>query len=459
MPTQTELVLSKICRDSFLSLWSHPHVYRATKPVPHELCDLLVIFDDDVIVFSDKSVAFAGGEDFEKSWGRWYRKAIRESVRQLHGALRELKERPDRIFADQACTVRLRAPLPNPSRARYHLVAVAWGATKACFDFFDQSSSGSLIVQSDLVGDEHLANPFRVGRVNRDKQFVHVFDEDSLLFLMAERDTTPDFIEYLTKRESLLTNPDCAISATGEEELLAAYLTNIDDTGKHVFLSSEMASKAGGVTFGEGSWIKYLSHPDRARKKEVDAVSYRWDFLITHLIENLRLKEASPPSSSSSALDLERVLRVMAAEGRFGRRLLAKSLSEAFELSTDLPPRKVLARVGYIDQHSDTAYVFLVAGYDTSRPYEESETGRNGLLMAYCNVLCVERPQAKRVVGLGFFAPGAPLSNEVVFLVINEHQTDEFIAETRRVQEKLQIFMDYKNRLQRSTDKEYPDAV
>ena len=173
------------------------------------------------------------------------------------------------------------------------------------------------------------------------------------------------------------------------------------------------------------------------------------------LIENLRLKEASPPSSSSSALDLEPVLRIMAAESRFGRRLLAKSLSEAFELSKDLPPRKVLARVG----QSDTAYVFLVAGYDASRPYEESEQGRNGMLVTYCNVLCVERPQAKKVVGLGFFAPGAPLSNEVVFLVINEHQTEEFIAETRKTQERLQIFMDYKNRLQRGTDKEYPDAA
>jgi hypothetical protein len=455
MPTQTENILSKICQESFLSLWSHPHAYRATKPVPHELCDLLVIFGDDLIVFSDKSVAFPSGEDFEKWWARWYRKAIRDSAKQLHAALRELRERPDRVFADYTCTTRLRAPLPEAARARYHLVAVAWGASTACSEFFGQGSSGSLVVQSDLVGEQHLKLPFRVGRVDQNKKFVHVYDEESLRFVMSEIDTAPDFIEYLTKREALLTNRHQTVFATGEEELLARYLTNIDDTGKHAFLTTEEANSAKDVYFGEGSWDYYAGHPDRTRKKAADAVSYRWDSLIKHLIGNLKVQEPCPANAS---LDVERVLRIMAAESRFGRRLLATSLAEVMESSKNVQPGKTFARIGYIDERSDTAYVFLSAGFDHSRPPEDSERGRNGMLGAYCNVLCLERPQAKKIVGLGFFAPGAPQSNEAIILIINENLSEDFKRETRRVQERLQIMIGYQDRRQSSSDKEYPDA-
>lgn len=58
MATTTEKSLAELCQRSFLSLWRHPHIYRSSRPIPHEVCDLLVVFGDDVIVFSDKSTEF-----------------------------------------------------------------------------------------------------------------------------------------------------------------------------------------------------------------------------------------------------------------------------------------------------------------------------------------------------------------------------------------------------------------
>lgn len=53
------------------------------------------------------------------------RSAVMDSAKQLFGAMRWLREHPDRVFSDAECTEPLRVPLPDRSRAKYHLVAVA----------------------------------------------------------------------------------------------------------------------------------------------------------------------------------------------------------------------------------------------------------------------------------------------------------------------------------------------
>ena len=60
--TESERYLANLCEKSFLSLWSYPNVFRDQgrkegKGDGKELCDLLVVFDRDVIIFSDKSCA------------------------------------------------------------------------------------------------------------------------------------------------------------------------------------------------------------------------------------------------------------------------------------------------------------------------------------------------------------------------------------------------------------------
>jgi len=45
-----------------------------------ELCDLLVLFGDDVILFSDKRVLFRQSSSVETSWGRWFKRAVFKSL-------------------------------------------------------------------------------------------------------------------------------------------------------------------------------------------------------------------------------------------------------------------------------------------------------------------------------------------------------------------------------------------
>ena len=57
--TAAERYLKKLCDRSFLSLWSYSGVYRDQGKVGKagdgkEICDLLVVFQNHILIFSDK---------------------------------------------------------------------------------------------------------------------------------------------------------------------------------------------------------------------------------------------------------------------------------------------------------------------------------------------------------------------------------------------------------------------
>jgi len=459
MPTPTEEFLSRICRHSFLSLWSHPHPHRNTTPVPHELCDVLVVFGNDVILFSDKSIKFPLHDNVRVAWGRWYRAAILDSARKLFGATRWVRDFPGRVFADAACTEPIRVPLPDPANATYHIVAVAWGAGDACHQFYGPGSSRSLMIKSDLVGDAHFQDPFSIGRVDPIRPFVHVFDEMSLQCVMREIDTTPDFIEYLKRRASLLATPNPMIMAPGEEELLASYLTHLDAYGEHSFLQAGEGDGFDGVMFGEGGWNNYLGHQQRKAKIDANKISYLWDHLVEHFIKELPERSSPHSESGPARITRETALRVMASETRLSRRMYGRHLADVLESTRTLVPNKPFVRVGFIPEKPDTAYVFLVLTPDPKRPREEYELARNNILAAYCNVLSVELPEAGQIVGIAMVPAGVIPASEALFFMRTDNITDEFRHEARRIQAELNILVNLRERVLVAHETEYPDGA
>jgi hypothetical protein len=77
---------------SFLNLWSYPNTFidkkTGGKGDGKELCDLLVVCGEHVIIFSDKTVEWKNDVDVHLAWKRWYRRAIANSVDQIRGAER-----------------------------------------------------------------------------------------------------------------------------------------------------------------------------------------------------------------------------------------------------------------------------------------------------------------------------------------------------------------------------------
>src|ERR1044072_810921 len=128
--TATERYLDELARRSFLTLWSYPSLYRdqgigTRGGEGAELCDLLVVFEDHVLIFSDKNCDFPDLADKELAWRRWYKKAIRDSAKQVWGAERWIRQNPSRIFLDRACTRRFPIDFPDAARAKFHRIVVA----------------------------------------------------------------------------------------------------------------------------------------------------------------------------------------------------------------------------------------------------------------------------------------------------------------------------------------------
>jgi hypothetical protein len=159
--TQAERYLKRLCDRSFLSLWSYPGVYRdqghgAKGGDGKEVCDLLVVFQDHVIIFSDKDCAFPETGNLELDWSRWYKRAVLKSAEQLWGAERWIKSYPGRLFLDRACTQQFPIDLPDPATAKFHRIVVAHDASRRCGE--ELGGSGSLMIAPDVVGAAHTTS-------------------------------------------------------------------------------------------------------------------------------------------------------------------------------------------------------------------------------------------------------------------------------------------------------------
>jgi hypothetical protein len=168
--TSAERYLKKLCDRSFLSLWSYSGVYRdqhwgnQKNREGKELCDALVVFENDIIIFSDKDCAFGHSGNLLLDWSRWYRKAVKQSADQIFGAERWMRENPSRLFLDRQCTVQFPISLPHPSEVNFHRIVVAHDGARACSEQY--GGSGSLMIRTDIKGDQHSQEPFSIGIVD-----------------------------------------------------------------------------------------------------------------------------------------------------------------------------------------------------------------------------------------------------------------------------------------------------
>ncbi len=134
-----------------------------------ELCDLLVVFGNDVIIFSDKVCAFPNTGDIELDWNRWYKRAVLQSAKQAWGAERWIRDYPNRIFLDRNCNIPFPFALPDKSQMKIHIVIVAHDASARCRK--EYGGSGSLMLHYSLPPNTS-AKPFAISDLDKIKTFV-----------------------------------------------------------------------------------------------------------------------------------------------------------------------------------------------------------------------------------------------------------------------------------------------
>jgi hypothetical protein len=404
--TPSEKLLAETAEKTFLKLWSYPNIFRDQGKLSangdgKEVCDLLVVFGNHIIIFSDKSCEMSASIDLDLAWRRWYDRAIEKPAKQIFGAERWLKHYPQQVFIDRACKQRLPFELPAPECWQVHRIVVAIGARERCAK--EVGGSGSLRIRPTLVGRNHVATgrddiqqrvsdyqPFEIGWVEPDRGFVHVLDEFTLRTLLEELDTITDLVDYLRQKESLIREGRLTYAA-GEEELLWEYLRAGDE--------KESRSFDGRVALHvcAGNWERWKNHSTYSATKQADEASRRfWDHLIDTFTEK-SLGNALLPGSTRSMSDIETCLRVMASEPRLVRRAITSAfVGRMFESAKNVRTWRMI----FTPQSPQTGYVFLFyssAGYNNFEEYRnDRKVWLTGLLMVYSD----HNPHLTKLIGI-----------------------------------------------------------
>lgn len=400
--TASEQFVYSLCKRSFLSLWSIANPQGKT--AKQELCDVLVLVvcEPDIIIFSVKEIEYRPSGDVAMGWRRWTSRAIEASAKQIYGAerilglLSEVKQRNGTIGIK----------LPQPAARRIHRVAVALG------------SNGEVPRQFGDLG----------------KGFVHVFDEATVSILLRELDTISDFVEYLTAKEQFLSSDKVSVMMSGEEDLLAWYL----HIGRSFPTNYDL------VILNDDMWTGISAKEEFLSRRRADEESYAWDRMIEYLVSETDpdLKLASL-SINLSRENLEHVVRVMARENRFARRILAKSFAE-FLRAGNIRSRTIPSPSGVI-------YVFLV------HPHVYDRSARAAELLGRCFIARGLNPEATTVVGLATDQYG---TGEGFTLDACCYEKPDWTAEDQQAVEELQkatgAFVE--PRLSRVGENEFPSG-
>lgn len=467
----SEQFLAELAGRTFLNLWAYPNVYsRRAK----ELCDLLVVCGDYVLIFSVKNIQWRKHKPVSEEWVHWYKRAITESIKQLRGAERWLSKFPDRLYLDAACREQFPIPLPPPESAKVHRIIVALGAHNACSDYFD-GDSGSFMIRPETTGKMHedptdkTFSPFVVGDIDPFEPFVHVFNELTLAVLMQELDTVRDFAEYLEDKSRFVRSGHL-ISAAGEEDLMAYYLTHATDPDRHDFTHPDNRAwqPNEAMAIGPETYTSLVKNPQYQRKKEANRNSYIWDRLIEAFTDNIIAGTTLVPEGEVFDMSTHgQAVKHMAYENRIERRLLGDGVLGVLEASHLHDKSTRIMFPSEARPRNRTGYVFMTLALpkkELEGGYEQYRRVRSEMLSVYCLSLIQQHKHIDRFIGIAcepLPTPGGPIgsSEDLVLVPRPENWTAEDEASLEEDRKNLNILNQDVIRMRNYGVEEYPEHI
>ena len=320
-----EEIVNKLAFDTYLKYWCYPGP-KDEKGSKKEICDLLILFQETAIILSVKNYAFKG------NYERYFRSTLDKAVAQIAGAERKL-------FSGDQIYIKHR------------------DLGEAKFDSAKYTHIHRIIVN-------HNTGPlfYPAGREMDNGKYVHIFNWDAFSGVVAELDTIPDFIGYLTERENAfkgreitvmlgteddwthevnksfmdyndnrdLQNKKFLLVSGDELDLLADYYWNV-----RKFNSMFYTEQVGAIKL-DGKWQRYLGQGEVQNKKMADKDSYLVDGFVKH--EVLYTKEL---------YNLEIAVELLALS-RFERRILGSEMLRLAEQHKDATGLFVARRYGQV---------------------------------------------------------------------------------------------------------------
>lgn len=446
--TPTERLLARLCDQTFLKLWSYPNPCRDDGK---ELCDLLVVFEHEVLIFFDRENRQfdENPPDVSLAWKRWRKEVIEKQISTAHGADRYIRSGRS-IYLDSKKSQPFPIPI-DPSNARLHKIVVAHGIRDACKHSSPINVSGSLAISygpKDAVGVEQ---PFFV-EVDRENP-IHVLDTDNLEIALNELDTIFDFTAYLDAKLEAIQRHQI-FTYCGEEDVIAHYFLNFDDKRKRHMIGT--FEDVDSVHIGEGEWADFEKSKPYAMRKEANKSSYFWDRLLQITSHNAlegTLEGNSEPFSGKSALHF------MAKEPRFWRRGLSDHILKSirnFPENDEPLVRSVSLMPSFFE---GTRYVFLqLKAVDLSSSWEEYREKRSAILEIACGAAKLKWPDLQRVVGIAIDAPKYAVENNSEDMLLMEFSdwTAERCAHYAEANKVLRFFSTPQIQMTKQTVSEFP---
>lgn len=431
--TASEALLAELCSRSFLQLWTYPNLFK--KP-GKELIDLMVVFGNDILLFSDKSCAFPQTGNPALDWQRWFSRAIGESAHQIRQAERWLRKYPERIFLDGKASEPLPITLPSPADMRIHRICVATGAAEQC-----RRATGQAMLGIDLTVTDSEA-PLRIGTVTKAGDFLHVFDAEALALVLAELDTISDMVGYLNAKASLVAEGKFK-GARAESDILAYYLHNgrsFPDADNDFVLELDLWAQVDAqVAFREG---RRLNNAHRV-----------WDRLI-EIVTQRYVAEELEFGNDLTMDDYERAVRVMAGENRFHRRILSQAVEE----------RALRARGVWVPSilpsgRADVLYVLLIGPGSPRDRYDEYRAQRTQELMLRCHAAKAALPAAQLIIGIGLDSAWQRGGSEDLIYLDVSQWTNADMDRANKIRADLGYFVEGIMNERNLVADEYPNAT
>ena len=409
-----EMFLTKYCERTFLKLWAYPNPYKSQGD---ELCDVLVIFEEHVFIFSIKNILFNTKKTTDVAWERWKRKAIDESISQVRGAERWIKNNPKNIFCDAQCTKEIPIPI-DIKNYQIHRIVVAFGAEDACKNDSSDNINGSLTISyEDFKDSTNLSEtiaPFAL-RLRKD-EVIHVFDEHNLEIILGELDTVRDLLLYFEEKERVIKKNNLLFYC-GEENLLACYFYNFDEKHQKNYIVPN-DENVGVISIGQGLWEEFIEDGSYQELKEKNEISYFWDRLLQGLSEYALNNELT----GADVFKEKTALTEMANELRSVRGVFSKAVIYAIENYSVDANQKLRTR-HFVSDGIDRGYVFLQIPSPPDVDYEETyRPVRRYMLEVACGVIKNRYPHLKKIIGIARepYQQGQGCSHDFIVLKCEE---------------------------------------
>lgn len=303
-----ELIAYELAQVSFLKDWcfQNPKLEDGK-----ELCDLLIIFDDNLFIWQIKNVKLEDGQYKEKHKTK--------NTNQLIGAHKQIFKLNKKVV------------LPN-------------------YGELDPSLFKHVFLCSVFMGEPEIGYSF-IEKANG--YLIHIIHKDSLHKIVNELDTVSDFIRYYKTKEAIHSNSINLIVMGGEEELLAYYVKN----------NREIPLEQNNITLiDDGIWSNLKNLPQYNARNDANKFAAIWDEQIQHLLEEFK----------SQSIYHKPLLIEFLRPTRFYRRVLSKVFIDLI-LKAARTKVATINRYLYTEETDNTAYCFVYGDAEQGYTAEKIE--------------------------------------------------------------------------------------